>query len=110
MPWRRGPERVVMDEVGVRRLRGDKVESIIWADLTSVAIRTTNAGPFGEDVYWLLVDGNRRGVAVPQGAAPEGFLGRMQALPGFDSDAVITAMGSTSDRLFHCWGTPLSEQ
>jgi hypothetical protein len=100
-----------MDEDGVRRFKGDQVaEAVNWTDLKSVAIRTTSAGPFGEDVYWLLVGTDGRGVAVPQGAAPEGFLARLQALPGFDSSAVIEAMGSTSYRLFHCWGEPVEER
>jgi hypothetical protein len=111
MPWRRGPERVVVDEAGVRRFKGGRVvETINWSDLASVAIRTTSAGPFGEDVYWLLVGTNGTGVAIPQGAAPEGLLDRLQTLPGFDSSAVIAAMGSTSYQLFHCWGEPLAER
>lgn len=111
MPWRRGPERVVMDEAGVRRLEGDRVvEAVDWSNLASVAVRTTSVGPFGEDVYWLLVGADGQGVAVPQGAAPEGLLDRLRTLPGFDSSAVIAAMGSTSYRLFHCWGDPLVER
>ena len=111
MPWRREPERVAIDEDGVRRFKGDRVvEAVSWSDLASVAIRTTSGGPFGEDVYWLLVGRDGRGVAVPQGTAPEGLLDRLQALPDFDSSAVIEAMGSTSYRLFHCWGEPVEEK
>lgn len=100
-----------MDDMGVRRLHGEKiVESVEWSHLTSVAIRTTSGGPFGEDVYWLLMSDDQRGVAVPQGIAPDGLLDRLRALPDFDDAAVIAAMGSTSHRLFHCWGEPVAER
>ena len=85
-------------------MHGDQpVESVTWADLAAVDLRTTGSGPFAEDVFWLLSSQAGGGVAVPQGHMPEGLLERLQRLPGFDNSALIEAMGSTSDQLFHCW-------
>jgi hypothetical protein len=100
-----------MDQDGIRRIKGDSViESVTWGDLAAVDIRTRSGGPFGEDIYWLLQDAAGGGVAVPQGIAPEGFLARMEMLPGFDGQAVIVAMGSTSNNLFRCWDRPSNER
>jgi hypothetical protein len=79
------------------------VETVGWDDLKEVAIVTTDEGPFATDVMWLLV-GEESGCVVPQGATGEDeLLGRLQSLPGFNNEAVIEAMGSTSNRKFVCW-------
>lgn len=103
---RRKPWGIQMDDVGVRRVHGDTtVESVAWADLAAVDIRTTAGGPFAEDVFWLLSSQTGGGVAVPPGHMPEGLLERLQALPGFDNGALIEAMSCTSNQLFHCWSS-----
>ncbi len=95
---------VVLDEKGVRRLRGaDTVEQVAWDDLEAVDIRATSEGPAVDDVFWLLRGAGGGGVAVPSEQAPPGFLERLQQLPGFDDDAVIAAMCSAEDALFPCW-------
>lgn len=79
------------------------VESVTWAELQEVAIVTTDEGPFALDVLWLLV-GDKGGCVVPQGATGEDeLLAKLQSLAGFDNDAVIEAMGSTTNRKFVCW-------
>lgn len=93
-----------VDEVGVRRTHGDVVaEQVAWGDLMSVSVITTSDGPAGEDVFFLLEGAGDSGVVVPQGQAPEGFVERLQQLEGFDSSAVIKAMGCATDARFHCW-------
>ena len=68
------------------------VERVGWADLRKVEVVTTDDGP------------TAGGCAVPQGATGESqLLERLQTLPGFDSEAVIEAMASTSNRRFLCW-------
>ena len=80
-----------------------KVERVGWGDLQKVEVVTTSDGPFAPDVFWVL-HGTVGGCAVPQGASGDGdLLARLQALPGFDNNAVIEAMSSTSDRRFLCW-------
>lgn len=99
------PETVEFDDVSVRRHLSDgRVESVRWDELVEVVIATTGAGPLVEDVYWLLIDLNNAGCAVAQGAqGADALLARLQALPGFDNEAVIAAMGSTANDRFTCW-------
>jgi len=101
------PERlyqVTVDDVGCTCLRPDgQRESVRWDALEEVLLVTTDAGPFQTDVFWVLAAGET-GVAVPQGATGEGeLLERLQQLPGFDSRAVIAAMGCTDNQRFICW-------
>jgi hypothetical protein len=82
---------------------GGKTEQVPWSDLQRVEVVTTDAGPWSEDVFWLL-HGSTGGCAVPQGASGhKRLLERLQALPGFDNEAVIRAMGSTSNARFEVW-------
>jgi hypothetical protein len=77
--------------------------SLDWKDLQEVEIRTTDRGPFEEDVF-LVLRGAGREVVVPQGAARFGeLLGRLQQLPGFDNEAVISSMTSAENAVFPCW-------
>jgi hypothetical protein len=80
-----------------------KIERVGWPDLQTVEVITTGDGPFAPDVFWVL-HGAGSGCAVPQGATGEStLLERLQALPGFDNNALIAAMSSTSERRFLCW-------
>jgi hypothetical protein len=95
---------VTIDGWGVRRpLSGGREESVAWAELTAVQIRTTGGGPFEEDLWWVLagIDG---GALVP-GSDPgtAGLLKRLGRLPGFDHAAVIDAMSSVDEADFSCW-------
>lgn len=103
-----GPEReqVTFDDEGVtRRMADGSTESVRWDELEEVFILTTDEGPFVEDVFWMLARGEGKGgCAVPQGAeGSDQLLERLQQLPGFDNDAVIAAMMSTSNAKFVCW-------
>jgi hypothetical protein len=103
---KRQPERVVVTDDTVTRFRPDGVEeSVRWDDLVEVGIVTTDEGPWSEDVFWLLMASDRKtGCAVAQGAeGADKLLLALQKLPGFDNEAVIKAMGSTSNARFVCW-------
>ena len=81
-------------------------ESVTWADLQAVLIETNDEGPFAPDVFWILV-GRPGGCIIPEGATGEAeLLNRLQALDGFDNDAVIAAMSSTDNQRFLCWKRP----
>ena len=96
---------VTFDDTGARRVTPDGlVEEVLWDDLVEVRIVTTAGGPFSEDVFWLLVGADgANGVAVPGSAATDDLLDRLQALPGFDNEQMILAMGSTDEAQFLCW-------
>lgn len=99
--------RVVHDDktIVVRQADGT-TERIAWSDLGSVSVLTTDAGPFEEDLFWVLThrDG-RRGPVVPMDAEGEHELVKtmQRRLHGFDNMAVVEAMGSTSSASFVVW-------
>jgi hypothetical protein len=95
---------VAIDERGVRCHRPDgTVEGVAWDDLRAVEILTTDAGPWSEDLFWVL-HGRDGGCVVPQGASgADALLARLQELPGFNNLAVIQAMGSAEEARFPCW-------
>jgi hypothetical protein len=103
---KRKPDRVSVTAEVVTRFRPDGVqETVRWDDLAEVGIITTDEGPWSEDVLWLLIGSDgKSGCAVPQGAeGADELLVALQKLPGFDNEAVIKAMGSTSNAKFLCW-------
>jgi hypothetical protein len=95
---------VTFDDHGGSCRRPDgTVESVAWEDLRLVEIRTTDEGPFLEDVF-LVLHATDGGCVVPQAA--EGFLElikRLQQWPGFDNTALISAMTCTDNASFVCW-------
>ena len=97
--------RVDFDDSGATFRCGDRVETIAWVDLVEIGILTTDEGPFREDVYFLLIGPTcEKGCAIPQGAGgSQKLVERLQALAGFDHEAVIRAMGCTSNARFVCW-------
>ena len=103
---KRLPDRVVVTEDCVNRFRPDGVEeSIRWDDLAEVGIVTTSDGPASEDLYWILLESDRKtGCAVPHGAeGTDVLLEALQKLPDFDNEVVIEAMGSIDEAKFTCW-------
>jgi hypothetical protein len=96
---------ITVDDDGVRRLLADGTEeSVTWADLAEVAIRTTPEGPWKEDVFFLLVRSGGGGCAVPAGdPSADALMSRLQSLPGFDNEAFIEAMTTMDDGLFVVW-------
>ncbi|MCC6457412.1 MAG: hypothetical protein IT328_20825 [Caldilineaceae bacterium] len=101
------PSQVELSDTGVTYYRSDGItRTVVWNDLHAVFIATTDEGPFDEDVWWILVDSDGQ-CLIPQDASGEEelFL-RLQALPGFDNEAFIAAMGSVENRQFLCWQRP----
>ena len=83
-----------------------KVESVTWDDLQCVEVVNTDEGPFLPDVFWILHGSHDRCV-IPQGATGEKqLLERIQQLPGFDNQALINAMGVTTNKRSLCWRRP----
>lgn len=95
---------VSFDDQEIRLTTPDRrTFTVTWHKLVGVAIQITDEGPIQPDVFWLLgtKDGSLR---IPQGAQGEmEFLQRLQQLPGFNNEALISAMGSASNNLFVCW-------
>ena len=74
-------------------------------DLRGVVIETSDSGPFGPDVWWLLFGADEKvACAFPQGASGgKEVVDRLMGLPGFDHEAMIMAMGSTANAVFPVW-------
>ena len=99
-------DHVTFSGEAVTRTRPDGVvEMIRWDDLQEVAVLTTDEGPWLEDVFFLLIASDpTSGCAVPQSSdGSKQLLERLQQLPNFDNEALIEAMGSTTNGKFVCW-------
>jgi hypothetical protein len=71
--------------------------------IAKIAVKTTNAGPFIEDVFWAISDSERT-LLLPQASPDFGaLLEQFQVLPGFDSKPFVDAMSCTENREFVCW-------
>ena len=91
------------DEAVTCRRPNGLVERVRWAELQVVLIETTDAGPWGDDVLWVLA-GEGSGCVVPSEAEGMGeLLERLQRLPGFRNSAVIDAMGCAENRIHIIW-------
>lgn len=90
------------NEILYRRINGQSATLRLDA-IDRVLIRTTDQGPFEDDVFYVLQAAEE--VLVPsQGAGGcAALLEELQNLPGFDNEAVIAAMSSTDNREFLCW-------
>ena len=90
------------DGVRYRPFRGQEVQ-VRWGELEEVAIETTDTGPFAEDFFAVLTARGQT-VRIPQEVVGfERLLQYLQELPGFNSEAVIEATGSTQNAVFPCW-------
>lgn len=65
--------------------------------------KTTNEGPMLDDVFWIL--GTKTfSLRFPQGTSGDKILlERLQQLPNFDNEAVISAMACSENKIFICW-------
>jgi hypothetical protein len=82
-----------------------EIHSVTFDDLSGVMIETNDTGPIGIDVWWLLFGADGRlACAFPQGAdGEEEAVARLTSLPAFDHEAMILAMGSTTNAVFPVW-------
>lgn len=96
---------ITVDDEGVRRQLADGTEeSVTWANLAEVAIRTTPAGPWKEDTFFLLMREGGGGCAVPAGhPSADALMSRLQSLPDFDNEVFVEAMTTIEDDFFVVW-------
>lgn len=83
--------------------QGRMREACAWNELERIIVTTTDAGPLSCDVFYVLFGGGR-GVVVPAECdGVKAFTDHLLALPGFDHEAFIKAMGSTDNANFLVW-------
>ena len=73
-------------------------------DIVKVSIRTTDEGPFLEDVFLMIYDKDDTVFEVEQQAPFYYFIyGIVSLFKDFNYDQVIKAMQSTQNNEFICW-------
>jgi hypothetical protein len=82
-----------------------QTQIMLWEKLRAVLIETTDEGPWTEDVYFILFsDEEKYYCSIPQCATgSQELLEKLMQLTDFDENAVIKAMGCTSNKSFLCW-------
>lgn len=95
---------VRFDDEGVTCIHvNGTIETVRWADLQAVLVRTTADGPAFDDLFWMLI-GRSSGCMVPSEAKGcNDLLSRLQELPDFDNKAVILACQCVDEQTFLCW-------
>ena len=79
------------------------IERICKADVRRILVRTTAAGPFDEDIFYIF-ETERATYTVPNGALGSDFvLVWGKSLLDFDNETFIQAMSCTENRDFICW-------
>jgi len=98
-------ETIQIDDSGVLRVEGAIREQISWNEVHEIRIITTDEGPYREDVFFVLISADGKGCLVPHDAAVRTkLLEELQSrFANLDDDAVIRAMGSTSNNNFLIW-------
>lgn len=78
-------------------------ESFLWKELTGVAIRIFKNEPRTPYVIWIL-GVEKKLLTYPDKATGEiEMLKRLQKLPGFNNNAIISAMSCIENETFICW-------
>ena len=98
---------VSVDDVGVSRALGVKIERAAWSRLVKVEVITTDTGPLQEDVWWLFHQDDGKGAALPN-SAPQTRLAmeRLAQMPGYKPEEVIKAMSCATNGKFLVWERP----
>ena len=103
----RGRDKVSSDETQIFITYADgQATSLRWADIAEIVIVTTSEQAPGDDVVWgfLTAEGTVLAGFPQRACGSTHLLETMQArLSGFDSEAVIRAMGSTDNARFVVW-------
>lgn len=72
-------------------------------DLDEISILTTDDGPQGDDVFWMLRSAASSLVVPWSAEGAEKLLPILQTLDGFDNQAVIEASSAADRAVFPVW-------
>ena len=90
------------DFVSAKFPNGD-TQTLSWDALIRFEIQTNESGPWGWDVWFVLV-GSEDEVSFPLGATGQDeVLAKVQAVTGKDREQLIDGMNCTTDRTFVTW-------
>ncbi len=95
---------VKVDDSGVVFVRSSRVrEAVPWTDIVRIVIRTTDQGPFDDDVF-LVVETCTTSFWIAQSGPDAGALLQwFQQWDGFRNEPVIEAMSCCENAEFVCW-------
>ncbi len=80
--------------------RNMKTVIIRWADIHRITMITTDTGPFVDDRFYHIVHANGELTLPAHAGGMDDFLARITALPGFDAQALKTALTSMKNNSF----------
>ncbi len=97
--------RVVVDDAGIILTRGDETQRIGWADVRSVHIESVAGGLKPDDVVWVLTPARGATPLRVAQTAPgaDAMIARLQQLPGFRYEPMISSMITTEATRFLVW-------
>jgi hypothetical protein len=82
--------------------------SVRIEELDEIGVETTDQGPFIEDVFWILKQGDlRMRIGFPHPIFRK-LMDRFSSLKGFDWEPFNEAMSCTDNRYFVCLRRPLA--
>lgn len=81
----------------------DGPSRLALADLVEVAVRTTEEGPFSDDVFWVLRSPVETLIVPWSAEGADSLMPVLQKLEGFDNEAVIEASASIDRAIFPVW-------
>jgi hypothetical protein len=90
------------DATGLTIGPGDQIP---WTEVIEVRVETTDAGPYDEDLFLVVIARGRAALRIPSSIVPR-VLPQVQRLPGFDNETFIKSMSCTDKAVFVCWRTP----
>jgi hypothetical protein len=101
-----GPGMVEVNERQITYFGPGGGASVSIDALVRVEVVTTDAGPFGSDLFWAFHSHGAPPLLVPGDAVgAEGLFDALTALPGVDFGRVTEAMGSTEPDRFVIWSS-----
>jgi hypothetical protein len=77
--------------------------TVQWGELHRVTIRTQRANVMADDALVLFSLHDGRQISMPLESVHGDLLKQVQQLPGFDHEALISAVGSTEQGETICW-------
>ena len=94
----------VNDEELVRTVSDGTVQRVLWRDIQTVTIVTTDQGPWLDDVFFVFAAKDSGVVIAQEWDSRVGLFDFMsKKLKGLDYESMIRAMGSTDNASFPIW-------
>lgn len=78
-------------------------DRLAWDRMERIIIKTTDRGPAEDDVIWILFGGDSGAIVGSEDEGAEALVEYLLKRPGMNYDAVISAMGSTTNQVFEVW-------